>query len=158
MRSHLLILTILFLGTLSCQNGEMPQSIPEFSIKLPDTTKVFHSKDIPYGKTIVLIQFDPACRECQEETEYILANMQNFAHTNIYMVTRHSYDELMVFYNHLKLDTCRNIIVGIEDAGILARKYNTRGTPLTLVYNKDKYLIGQFVGKPEMSDLKKIIN
>jgi hypothetical protein len=155
LRAHFYIFTLL-LG--ACSSPEGPRSIPEFSMVLTDTTKIFHSKDIPYGKPAMIIWFDPNCRDCQEETENLLANMREFQHANIYLVTKHSREELMVFYNHLKLDTCRNMKVGIDTSASIARQYRRRGTPLTLVYNKDQYLVGEFVGKPSMADLKKVIN
>lgn len=142
----------------ACSSPEGPRSIPEFSMMLPDTTQVFHSKDIPYGKSAMIIWFDPNCRDCQIETEQMLAQFEKFRNVNIYLVTKEPYDELMVFYKHLRLDTCKNVTVGIDRNAAIARIYGIRGTPTTWVYNKDKILTGLFSGKAEPEDLIKIVN
>ena len=61
----------------SCMYTDERQTIPSFSMLLPDSTTVFRSDDIPTGKKSVLIHFDPTCTDCQEEVEYILAQMQD---------------------------------------------------------------------------------
>jgi hypothetical protein len=150
--------TYLILTLLGCKQLEYPKTMPEFSMRLPDTTKTFYSKDIPYGKTSVLIWFDPACRDCQEETEYILASMEKFREANFYLVTRHSYDDMMVFYEHLRLDTCKNLLVGIDTSRTIPRYFNARSTPLTVILNKDKMVSAIFSGKPDMEKFTVIIN
>lgn len=142
----------------SCEIGETPKTIPDFSMTLPDSTKVFHSKDIPFGKTIVVIQFDPNCRDCQLETEEILANIKSYKNTNFYLVTRHPYDDMMVFYDHLRLNTYSNIKIGIDKTGAIPQAYNVRSIPFTLIYNKDKKLKAIISGKPKQADLLEVIN
>lgn len=150
------ILMLLFMT--SCQVGETPQTIPEFSMRLPDSTKVFYSKDIPIGKTIVLIQFDPSCRDCQIETEEILANIDKFKNTNFYLITRRPYDEMMVFHDHLKLNIYNNIKIGIDTASVIPKQFKIRSTPLTLVFDENKVLRAVFSGKANLTDLTKSIN
>jgi len=141
----------------ACKGPDIPPGIPEFSMVMPDTTQVFHSKDIPYGRNTMIIYFDPACRDCQEETEFILANMQKFAHADIYMVTRHTHKDLMVFYNHLRLDTCKNLKIGIDKTGSIPSVYKENVTPLTMIYNKEKMLTAFFRGKAKPESLTKAI-
>lgn len=155
---YLLLATLYFTTIiLSCKEPEYPQTIPEFSMRLADTTKVFHSREIPFGKPTIILWFDPACRDCQEETEYILANMQRFSQTDIYMVTKHPYNELMIFYNYLRLDTCKNIRVGIDESSSIPKAFKIRSTPITLVYSRDKMLIAVFTGKPKPEKLLSVI-
>ncbi|MRG44851.1 redoxin domain-containing protein [Chitinophaga sp. SYP-B3965] len=154
-----LVLAMLILLLISgCQVGETPQTIPEFSMRLADSTKVFYSNDIPMGKTIVLIQFDPACRDCQIETEEILANISSFKNTNFYLITRHPYDEMMVFHDHLKLNTYSNIKIGIDTASVIPKQFKIRSTPLTLIFDENKILRAIFSGKADLKDLTKSIN
>ncbi|MGX5816762.1 TlpA family protein disulfide reductase [Chitinophaga lutea] len=155
-----ILLPVLMLCALAtgCMNTPEVKSIPEFSMLLPDSATHFNSKDIPFGRTTVLIQFDPACRDCQEETEYILANMEKFRHVNFYLVTGNTYEEMMVFHDHLKLDTCANIKIGIDTASVIPRQFKFRGTPLTLVFNKDKMLTAVFEGKTDFKQLIQQVN
>lgn len=145
-RNFIVVSTVLFL--LGCKS-KVPVSIPEFSMVLPDTTQTFHSKDIPNGKPVVLIQFDPNCRDCQIETENILANMGKYRNINFYLVTRHPYKEMMIFRDHLQLDTCKNLKIGIDASGSIATAYQYRSTPLTLIYNADKELTAVIRGRGE---------
>lgn len=152
------IFIALLLIIIGCDTTEGPRSIPEFSMVLTDTTKVFSAIDIPEDKPSMILWFDPNCRDCQEETEEILADMENFKNVNIYLITKHPYSELIVFYNHLRLDTCNNITVGIDTAATVAKAFNFRATPLTLVYNTQRILTGVFTGKVTSRQLLKIIN
>lgn len=142
----------------ACASPDVPQGIPDFSMVMPATNQVFHSKDIPAGKPSIIIWFDPNCRDCQEEAEYILAEMEKFRNFNIYMVTRHPHDELMVFYDHLRLDTCKNMKVGIDTAAVIPREFQIRSTPITLIYSEDKILRAVFRGKPKPAQLAEVIN
>lgn len=129
-------------------NQKIPLTLPEFSMRLADSTQIFHSKNIPFGKTSVVIWFDPACRECQLETEFILANMDKFKELNFYLVTRNTYDEMMVFHDHLKLESYNNIKIGIDSTLTIPQHFNVRTTPLTVVLNEEKIVTAVFSGKP----------
>ncbi|WP_295122578.1 hypothetical protein [uncultured Chitinophaga sp.] len=154
----LLVSYILLSAILGCKNPEYPLTIPNFSMTLPGSNNVFHSKDIPFGKTSVIIWFDPACRDCQEETEYILANMDKFAAVDFYLVTKYSYQDMMVFHDHLRLDTCRNITIGIDTTRAIPKHFKIRSTPLTVVLNNDKIVREVFSGKPDMQKFTTIVN
>ena len=125
---------------------------------LPATKTFFNTKNIPEGKPIMLIWFDPNCKECQKETEHLLANMNSFRNVNIYMATSHNYSEVMVFYNHLRLDTCKNITVGIDKAQTIPRVYQKNSVPITIVYDGEKKFKAGFEGLPDFNKLKESVS
>lgn len=141
----------------ACASPDVPQGIPDFSMVMPDTTQVFHSKDIPFGKISMIVWFDPACGECQEETKQILANIQKLSNTEIYLVTHFPYKEMMPFYRHFKLDKFKNVTVGIDRNATLPKAFQIRTTPFTLIYNQDKILIAVIKGKASADQLNDII-
>lgn len=151
--SRFLIPVMIAFAFLGCKEEDVPTSIPEFSMVLPDTSQVFHSKDIPKGKPVVLIQFDPDCRDCQLETEHILANMDRYRKINFYLITRQPYHKMMVFHNHLRLDTCKNLKIGIDKNGVIPIAYKYRSTPLTLIYNTDKKLTSVLRGRAKAEQM-----
>lgn len=151
-----IVLPLLFM--IGCGQFDGPRGVPEFSMVLTDTTKTFNSKDIPEGKPIMIVWFDPNCKDCQKETEHLLADMNSYSDVKIYMVTSHSHKELMVFYKHLRLDTCRNILVGIDTAITIPKQYRINEIPITLVYDAKKKFKAGFTGVPDFEKLKETIH
>lgn len=145
---------ILLLG--SCRTDKRAV-LPEFSILLSDSVTTFNTASIPSGNPIILIQFSADCKECQEETEQILANMNSFDNARFYFITYEKFDRLRVFNKHYKLQNYNNIVAGQDYEAFMAKHFNTRTTPFLAIYDDERKLKAVFEGKAEIDKLINVV-
>ncbi|QEH40623.1 redoxin domain-containing protein [Chitinophaga sp. XS-30] len=155
-KCRILIVSVIILAT-ACNNDPIAK-LPEFEILLEDSTTIFNSKNIPNGIPVLLIQFSADCKECQEETSEILANIDFFKNTNIYFITYEPFERMKVFISHYKLNNYHNVTVGYDYSKFLPAHFKMHSTPLVAVYDKRKNLKVLYQGKTTIEKLKKSVS
>lgn len=141
---------LLFLILSSCSLAKKKyQKIPSINLLMIDSTTVFNTKDIPKGRPFMLIYFSPDCKECQNETERILQNINELKDTKLYFITNDPLSRLKTFDKHYKLKNYSNIILGNDYEMAFPKKFQTTGTPYSLIYDKGKQLRGVFSGETD---------
>ncbi len=131
---------------LSCLVKRGKSDIPQFNLLLVDSSTVVNpSKDKP-GRPTVIIYFSPDCLDCQEETDALISRINEFKNIDFVFVTIDAMERLRVFVSHYKLNRFDNVIVGKDISFGFFNYYKPKATPFTVVFNKDKSLVGAFLG------------
>lgn len=129
------------------------QSIPPFRITLSDNN-IFNGSDVPKGKPMILIYFDPECDHCQKLMDELFKNVDSLKKAEIVMVTYKPVIELPAF--EAKYDTHRytNIKVGTEGTGFYLRRfYGLVIMPFTALYDKEGNLNYSYKSGTPIHDL-----
>src|SRR4030095_12540774 len=72
------------------------QTIPPFKMTLSNN-KIFNSADLPRGKPLVLIYFDPDCDHCQKLVTELVKKMNSFKKAEIVLITFKPVTEVAAF-------------------------------------------------------------
>jgi peroxiredoxin len=86
------LLICLCCGLLSAaQTSETPlyqkQALPSFTIRLLDSTSLFHTGQIAKGKPTVLILFSPDCSHCAQIAQSVKNRIAEFEGINLYFIS-----------------------------------------------------------------------
>lgn len=114
------------------------QKIPAFKMTL-STRKIFDTeKDLPKGKPVVLIYFDPDCDHCQKLMNELFPKMVNLKKAQIILVTYKPVEELAVFEKKYNIASYGNIKAGTEGYIFYLRNYyKIMLMPFTALYDKN---------------------
>lgn len=135
--SKIIILIICLVYMVGCkEKGDMPY----FSIRLKDSTSIITSDQIPTGRPVMFIYFDPDCDDCQQQTAEMLANINKFKNIRLYFITVSDLDRMKVFYKYYHLSDYPDVILGQDFNFSLLKNYQLPTTPCVLIYNKHKAL------------------
>jgi hypothetical protein len=88
------ILGLSVIGLLKAQTPA--QTVPEFSFSRMDNTPFTH-KDLPKGKILCFIFFDPDCDHCQHAIKNIEKQFAHFQKTAVYLVSVADKDKIDYF-------------------------------------------------------------
>jgi hypothetical protein len=127
--------------------------LPPISMLLMDSNTRIHIKDIPGGRPIVFIYFQPDCIHCQQETAAILKNMNAFKDIRLYLLTPTYRPMLRKFYDHFHLADYKNIEVGVDEGLVFYKHFHSSQIPFLAVFGKDKRLIGARAGTFRIEEL-----
>jgi len=122
------------------RTGMEGRPMPSFEIQLPDSTIRLNTKDIPTGKTVVLIGFSPTCTHCQHETQEIVSHIGQLKEVMFYFVTPADYKEMINYYYYFGLQKYPNIVMGVDIRDFFFHYFKAPGTPYTVVYDSKKRL------------------
>jgi hypothetical protein len=139
-------LALLFLVsfTVSAQiPGDPPaQTIPEFKFFKFDSTP-FTNKDLPLGKMVLFLFFDPDCDHCQNAVKTIGNEYQSFKKTSIIMVSIADQNKINLFMENYgsKLKGQKNVTILQDKLQQFITKFNPRRYPSMLLYSSEKKLL-----------------
>lgn len=150
----ILFLTIcLFATQLSAQEKKAPAApeapykkdiiLPSFNILSKDSTYKLNTADIPKGKFIALVYFDPNCHHCIEFVEKLMPAMDSLKHVNFYFSSPvHELSFLRQFYDKHNFKKYKNIkIVGRDIDFFFISHYQIQRFPAVAIYNKQKKFV-----------------
>lgn len=149
--------TILLIASL-CSNAQPQdenglnkiQQTPIFSIiSVPDST-AFTNDQLPKGKPLVLIFFNPDCEHCQKETKELLAYKDELKDIPIVMASSLPYKLVKEFYAGYNIASMPNITMGQDANFVLGRKYQPSRYPAIFVYDAKGRLAKVFAGGGEV--------
>lgn len=145
-----LVLSSLLLGACSFFQKGYPD-LPSFNLLMLDSSTVLNTKEIPGGSPFILIYFSPDCRECRTETEQILKNISSFKDVRLYFISIDPLERIKLFQKVYKTDRYRNITLARDYEWSFPRLYEAKGTPFTVVYDKNRQLRGVFSGETDVN-------
>ncbi len=130
-------------------------TLPAFNILLLDSTTIFNTYNIPEGKPIVIIFFDPDCHHCKDETKRLLAGMDSLKDVRFYFITSvRSFTRLRAFYEEYHLGDYKNIeAVGRDYEYFFITYYGVKFVPDLVLYNGEKNLVKFFDRHVSVSEL-----
>jgi thioredoxin-related protein len=150
LQSILLLFIILFWNLNSiAQAGK----IPPFSM-MQANGKVFKAQDLPLGKPIIVIYFDPDCDHCEKTTKELLKKMDEFKKASIAMVTYLAVDKVVEFEKKHGLKKYPNIFVGTEGSTYFLKNYYRLTTmPYIALYTKNGDFVKEYRTEGPLTDL-----
>lgn len=157
------ILTLCLGLFVCCQRNNLPKTglegnpIPSVNVFCSDSITYLNTGNIPAGKPIVLLLFDPYCPYCRAETEDILKNMKSMQDVRFYLLTSSPFNDMTAFYKNFALSKYKNVTVGIDTGFAFIKYFKISGVPFTAIYDDEKKLKQTFSGKIEAKVIKDII-
>jgi len=131
------------------------QPIPQFKMYLSDKT-IFSAAELPKGKPVILIYFDPDCDHCQILMKEVFKKINQFKIAEIVMVTFKSIIELTAFERKYNTHSYTNIIAGTEGSLFYLRNYyQLVKMPFIALYDKNKNLSYSYRQETPVDDLIK---
>lgn len=129
------------------------QPIPPFKMMLSDN-KIFSASDLPKGKPIILVYFDPDCEHCQKLMNELFKKINEFKKAEIVMVTFKPVIELPPFEEKYNTSGYSNIKVGTEGTLFYLRNYyGLVKMPFTALYDKKGNLSYSYKEQTPVDDL-----
>lgn len=119
---------------------------PPISLLLPDGKTYYTQQDLPAGKAILMMLFNPSCSHCQHETEEITKNISKFSAIHIIMCTPMPLDSMLAFREKYKLANYSNIVVTQDSRVQMPTYYMISNLPFLAFYNRKRQLIGTHEG------------
>lgn len=150
---------LLFIGCVDKSKvitGLEGKPMPSFDLLLEDSTTNLNTKDIPFGKPIVLFAFRPDCPFCQAEIKEITKNISELKDIRIYLLTSAKFSDAKHFYNSYNLEKYKQICVGIDSLNKFVDYYNCPGVPYLAVFDPQKKLKQAILGKTSIGYIKNI--
>ena len=132
--------------------------LPAFNIMLTDSSTIFNTYNIPDGKPIVILFFDPDCRHCKAEIRLLLAGMDSLADVRFYFITSvHDFNKIRAFYEEYELKGYKNIeVFGRDYEYFFITYYGVKFVPDLVIYDEHKNLVKFFDGHVSVTDLYKL--
>jgi thiol-disulfide isomerase/thioredoxin len=120
--------------------------LPAFNILLLDSVTVFNTYNIPKGKPIALLFFDPECHHCKATVRRILKGIDSVSNIQFYLFSsRPDMGLLRKFNKDFHLDDYRNIkVVGRDYEFFFYSFYKTKFVPDLALYDKKKQFVKLF--------------
>jgi len=111
------------------------QTIPPFKMTLSNN-KIFNAADLPKGKPIVLIYFDPDCDHCQKLMAELFKKINSFKKVEMVLITFKSVTEVAAFEKKYTTNKYANMKVGTEGTLFyLKNYYKLEKMPFTILYD-----------------------
>ena len=146
---------ILFFLSITLLSGfkTVSQPLPSFKMTLSDN-KIFNSSELPKGKPLVLIYFDPDCDHCQILMNEFFKKINSFIKTEIVLITFKPVAELAAFEKKYSTQKFSNMKVGTEGTGFYVRNhFNLMTMPFTALYDKKRNLNYSYRKETSVDDL-----
>lgn len=144
-------------------NYEKPKAAPgapllEFNVVGHDE-KLYYSRDIPFGKPVVLVLFNPSCGHCAEVAQKIKAHINQFLDVQFVFITGlNLLGELKTFAESTGIHDQKNIIVSADNSDVTKEIFEYKGIPQIMVYNEDHFLQRTFYKEVDTDSLRFYLN
>lgn len=152
------LLYILFVFFLIGCDRDQREKMPDFRIMTANSQQVIQTGNIPEGRATMLIHFDSQCKDCQNEAEAIIDNMNHLEEVDIYFVSLEDNAHINLFHEYYKFDNYPNVTVGSDMDTAMVKHFQSRSTPLLALYDKNKKIKAVFEGKADMRKLLQLVD
>jgi thioredoxin-related protein len=116
--------------------------------------KVFKAQDLPMGKPIIIMYFDPDCDHCEKTTKELVSKINEFRKASIAMVTYLPVNKVIEFEKKYSLKSYKNIYVGTEgNTSFLKNYYRLTTMPYIALYTKNGDLVKEYRTYGLLTDL-----
>lgn len=127
--------------------------VPPLQLLLPDSTTKYTKDDLPKGKPVLIMLFNPDCEHCQHEAEMFVAGRDLLKKIHIVMATPFPIYRLKAFTTDYGLDKMDNVVVAKDPHYFLIPFYDVRNFPFLALYDKKAKLIRTFDGSVTVEKL-----
>ena len=104
-----------------------------------DANQMFTDEDLPEGKPILLVLFNPMCDHCQRVAKAILANRAKFSNvTIVFTCGMNLLGELKNFKEQSGIVNVPNFKVCGSSEEYTGQLFMSKGIPQMMTYNKDR--------------------
>lgn len=136
----LLLLATVFLSPVK-PAAQTAGQIPPFSMTLANGL-YFSSAQVPKGKPVLLIYFDPECDHCHTLMNGFFKRPADFGSAEVLMITYKPINEIQAFAKAYQTYKYPNIKVGTEGTTYYLRNYyRMQNTPFVALYNKEGKMV-----------------
>jgi len=151
--SKILSFAFCFAIAILCFLQANSQQMPAFKMTLSNG-KTFNSSELPKGKPLILIYFDPDCDHCQRLMDTLFKKINDFKKAELVMVTYKSVTDLPAFEKKHNTHNYANIKVGTEGTVFYLRNYfKLEIMPFTVLYDKKGNYVYSFRKETPVADL-----
>jgi thioredoxin-related protein len=124
----------------SKRSGGDEKIFPEFKVLLADSATYINTRDIPEGKQVVLIYFNPRCSYCRHQVAEITQHIEELKNIRFYIVANFPLSEMKRFIRESQASRYQNITIGFDPSNHLAGYFKTRRGPCMAIYGREKRL------------------
>jgi len=135
------------------KTGMEGRLLPAFDLVLPDSLSRLNTRDIPTGRSFIMMGFSPYCSHCQEATREIIQNMDKFNSTRIYMVTTLPLADLRQFDSVFNLAKYPNIILAKDPKTYFLSYFRSTGIPYLAIFDTKKRLKEVMTGRVKIDQV-----
>ena len=129
------------------------QTIPPFKMTLSNN-KIFSAADLPKGKPLVLIYFDPDCDHCQKLMTELFKKINRFKKVELVLITFKPVTEVAAFEKKYTTSKYGNMRVGTEGTLFyLKNYYKLVKMPFTALYDRKGNYIFSYRDETPMDGL-----
>ena len=144
-----------FSAMLLSSTGSLSQTIPSFKMTL-SSSQIFNAADLPKGKPLVLIYFDPDCDHCQKLMDELFKKINSFKKAQMVLITFKPVSELFPFEKKYNTHKYSNMKVGTEGTVFYLRNYYKLVTmPFIALYDKTGNFNFEYRKETPVDDLLK---
>jgi thioredoxin-related protein len=133
-------------------------TLPPIQILLSDSSTIYTKAQIPGGKAVLFMVFSPDCSHCQDETQDMIAHMDELKDVHIVMITMQPLFMMKDFITKYGLSKYSNIVIGKDIYYFTPAFFDIRNIPFIAIYNKKGKLVEGFGGTLPTSQLIEILN
>lgn len=111
-------------------------ALPEFRI-VTSSQQMISRDDLPAGKPVLLVLFNPMCDHCQKVAMTIQDHLQQFEHVSIVFITgMNLLGELENFIRESRLTPSGRFIIAAGNEEFTAPLFESKGIPQIMAYDK----------------------
>ena len=134
------------------------QTIPPFKMTLSNN-KIFNAVDLPKGKPLVIIYFDPDCDHCQKLMTELFKKINSFKKAEMVLITFKPVTEVAEFEKKYTTSKYANMKVGTEGTLFYLRNYyKLVKMPFTALYDSQGNYSYSYRDETPVDDLIKRLN
>lgn len=117
-------------------------TIPEFTFYRFNQT-AFTNKDLPTGKMIFIVFFDPDCDHCQHAITTIGQQYKAFTKTAVYLISMFDQNKMNHFMDTYgkALKEQKNVVLLLDKLGQFINKFKPKKYPSMFLYSPEKKLL-----------------
>jgi thioredoxin-related protein len=134
--------------------------LPAFNVLELDSSTIFNTYNIPQGKPIAIVFFDPNCKHCRASTGRLVRGMDSVKNVQFYFVTPiHDLSVSRNFNREFHLGDYKNIkIIGRDYEFFFMTNYGVRSLPDVAIYDAHKKFVKLIEGEFSASEIYKYVH
>ena len=113
--------------------------------------------DMSDYENLILVFYSSGCLFCEHQAKDIMRNREEFKDTRVAFITASPLDSAITFSVRNGIHNDIRFISLLDPDYEIIRAYGVKNTPTTLIYNKNRELIGSFAGETIAKQLLKHI-
>ncbi len=121
-------------------------NIPEFNLLQLDGSN-FSNLDLLLNKSTVFIYLDSECEYCQEETQSISDNLNDFSNVQLIFISKEPINKIQQFSEQYNLNNKQNITFLYDNLDAFSIRFDANSIPYILIYDKNQKLIKKHKGQ-----------